>query len=566
MKSLIKVIGAGIILSALFGGCTKNIGDLEKDKQVSIEKEISYKKTFRQSPTKRLMNRKIEANFVNSSVHYAVSQIAKSQGIPFDKSFVPASDYKVTVNYSGTFGGFLDLIYNETGIKYRYRNGVLSVFNKNEVDEGYKARGCGKGGKKIKMSFNNVSPEQVFKYFSDKYGFSFTFDMKYYSLNDSSGDKLPLPSVSFYYKGCDLMDALRQFIRATDLAMKVTSRKHITIKDHVTAEIDMPTYYNIDYVSNDTGLSGSDGGSSSGGSTLSSRENFKEEFSGYIKTHLSSKGTVYISNRGYLVVEDKPSVIRSVRKLVRTERRRQAAIKLTVNIIRVDVNNDLSLGVDWSQALKKVADKWGFEALVASVNYSSKVGDGLSIGGTKDGLNHLLKALQVYGNAKIARDYQITTRSGILSTFKVVDKIPYITTSVVTSNGTSEIATEAKVAEAGLVISLTPSLSEKGEIVNIATNIKVSEYQGDKIFTVNGDKFRLPKLSESTISVPAKVHMNESLILTGFKLRHQASTKEGVPGASQMPNMLGGLFGHNKKEGSVSEYLIVITPEKVTRY
>ena len=569
IKQVSVTIGSICLLGLALLGCARTVNDIEATNKASFSKESSYIKAIKGSnEAKNLAQRKIKANFIDSSVYYAVSQIAKAEGIPFDKGFRPASDYKVTMNYKGTLGGFLDLIYNETGIQYRYRNGLLSVFNKKDVEQGYKPRGCGKGSRRINIALNDVEPSQVFKHFSKKYGFNFSFQTRFYNLGTSNGNKEAMRNVSFYYKGCDRMDALRRFIRANDLTMKITSKNNVQVMDYVIAELDLPTYYNIDFSSSDGGIGdGGEGGSGTGGSSISTKENFKEEFMAYIKQYLTpGKGQVYPSGRGYLTIMDKPSVVREVRKLVRTERRRQGAIDLSVSIIRVDTKDELSMGVDWNKALTSIADKWGFQTLVASVNSADKVGGGLSIGGTKDGLSQLVKALQTYGNTKIVRDYHIKTRSGILSTFKAVDQIPYITTSVVTSNGTSEISTEAKIAEAGLVINIIPTLSSKGEIVNLATNIKVSEYQGDKIFNVNGDEFKLPKISSNTLDMPARVHMNESVILTGLKLKKGSMSKEGVPGLSQAGGLMGGLFGYNQQDVGVAEFLIVVTPKSVVRY
>lgn len=567
-----------LMVGILMVGCARKASDLTTEAHSLKMEESAYRTTSKDSQIRQLMNTKVRGNFVNSSVYYAVSQVAKSKNIAFDRTFVPSSTYKVTMNFKGTLGEFLDVIFRYSGIRYSYRDGILKVFNKKNVEEAYKERPCGKRKPNVIMSFDSVRPSEFFKEMSRKYKMNFSFDTRYYNLKpntqgefvDGQSGKAPMPSVAFYYKGCDEQSAIRKFIEASDLTITENGKNSYKISDYEIVEFDVPTYFNIDFTSSGAGVqsnSGSQSGSGGSQNTISHKEDIKEEFKRYIKQHLSDKGTVHVSSgRGYIVAVDKPSYIRGVKKIMRIENRRQSAIDLSVSVIRIDLKDELSMGVDWSKALSSIADKLGYDVVNIGVNYASQVAGGLELKTQKNGLTNMVKALQEYGNAKIVRDFRIKTRSGILSTFRAVEEIPYITTSVINNGGVSQVATEAKTASSGLIISIIPSLVENGERVNLASSVSISEYRGDKIINANDGEFKLPIIATNEIQMPGTIRMNDTMVLSGMQLRQGTSTKNGVPGFSQLPGVSGGLFGLNSSKSKVSEFLVIVTPRRVRSY
>jgi len=567
-RKVVTLLLSTLIAGVMLQGC---MHDIKKEKRELMQETNAFQKknisSSRETWLERLMNRNVEANFVNASVFYAVSQVAKSLDIPIDTTFRPSSTTKVTLNYKGTLGEFLRHIYYETGIKYKYRNGMLIVFNKKEVERQYKVKSCHGGKPTVVLSLDNTVPAQVFKTMSSKYNMDFIFDTRIISL--SPGKNKPYGgNVNFYYKGCDKKQALRKFSKALDLSLEWTSGNRVTVRDYEIVEVDIPTYFDYEFASSGGGIgANSESSSGSGGSTsgnaISKKDNFKESFSKHFSKYLSEAGVVHISNRGYGVIMDRPSIVSIIKKIVRIEKRRQTPISLSVAIIRVDIKNEGDIGVDWTVALNNVANALNLSGFTAGINMANKASGGLSVVATEGALSSMVKALQIYGKSKIVRDFNSKTRSGILSTFKAVEQIPYVTSSVVASDGVSQVSTEAKIAEAGLIVNVIPTITDSGETVNLATNISVSEYNGDKIFNVNGGEYTLPQISTNSVQMPVRVKLGTSIVLTGFKLSKAQSINEGIPGASQVGGMLGGLFGHAGKEDQESEFLIVITPKRI---
>ena len=507
----------------------------------------------------------ISMNFKNEPIYLAVQRVAKAVGLKFDTTIAPSSEYRVTASYNGTVIGFLDLAYRQTGVEYKFRNGLLGVFNESYITREYRTVGCGtKGAKKFEIALRSVPPSKVFDYFIENRDFSVTYDTKYSNVSGTETSKKPVDTVNFFYKGCDEKEAITKFGSANNLAIKFTGEKSFIVKDYEMAKLDVPTYLKLKFDSGGAGIGGEEGGSSSG-TTLTEDEDYEKEMATMVSGYLSPDGKAFLSKRGYLVVTDRPNSIKDIKKIVQKEVVAQQSMDLSISIIRVDVSDNFENGVDWNLALNELGRNLSVRNLTLGLDYASSVEGGLSISGIVNNKSQIVKVLSKYGNAKIVRDYSVSTRSGILSTFKAVQQIPYVTTSVIQNGQTSQTVAEAKSVEAGLILNVKPTFSQNNEVVNFAIDVTVSEYEGDKVFIVDGGEYKLPQISTSKIQMPANVGINKTVILTGLKLKNGEINREGIPQLSNI-DTFGGLFGVNKENAQASEFLLVVTPKVARRY
>jgi len=512
------------------------------------------------------LGRHISMNFKNEPIYLAVRRVAKAVGLKFDTTIAPSSEYRVTASYNGTVAGFLDLAYRQTGVEYKFRNGLLGVFNESYITREYRTIGCGtKGAKKFEIALRSVPPSKVFDYFIENRDFSVTYDTKYSNVSGTETSKKSVDSVNFFYKGCDEKEAITRFGSANNLAIKFTGEKSFTVKDYEMAKLDVPTYLKLKFDSGGAGIGGEEGGGGTSGTTLTEEEDYEKEMATMVSGYLSPDGKAFLSKRGYLVVTDRPNSIKDIKKIVQKEVVAQQSMDLSISIIRVDVSDNFENGVDWNLALNELGRNLDIRNLTSSLNYTGSVEGGLSISGIVNNKSSILKVLSKYGNAKIVRDYSVSTRSGILSTFKAVQQIPYVTTSVIQNGQTAQTVAEAKSVEAGLILNVKPTFSQNNEVVNFAIDVTVSEYDGDKVFIVNGGEYKLPQISTSKIQMPANVGINKTVILTGLKLKNGEINREGIPRLSNI-DTIGGLFGSNIENAQASEFLLVVTPKVSRRY
>jgi len=573
MKNIYSVCGATSVLFALSLGITGCASPQtpaqtlqgtmdDRDKAVSVEK--SYQRTS-MNMTEPKLGKRISISFKNTPAYLAVQKVSRNVGLKFDTTFAPSSEYRVTASFNGSVEDFFNLVYRQTGVEYKFRNGLVSVFNKDYIEKEYRAGSChDKGAKKFEIALRAVPPSKVFDYFIENRNFSVSYDTKYSNVSGNELDKKAINNVSFFYKGCDEREAISRFGKANDLSIKFNGAKSFVVKDYEMAKLDVPSYFKVKFDSSGAGLGDAEGGGGSG-SSVSEEEDYQKEMKDMVSTYLSPLGKAFLSNRGYLIVTDRPSNIKEIKSIIQKEVGAQQSMDLSISIIRVDVSDDFKNGVDWSTALAELGRNLDIRNLSLGMGYAGAVEGGLSVSGIINNKQQIVNVLSKYGNAKIVRDYSVSTRSGILSTFKAVQKIPYVTTSVIQNGQTSQTVAEAKEVEAGLILTVKPTLSQNNEMVNIAISATVSEYLGDKAFDVGGGQYLLPQITSNEIQMPANVPINKTVILTGLKLKNSAVNREGIPRLSKL-DTVGGLFGLNEEVAEASEFLLVVTPKVARRY
>jgi len=566
MKKSLGLLSTVIFAVFMATGCAtdpsmKKLDSLSDEGRTYMETEPSYQRMKASRGDPRLL-KKVNVTFRHTPVYLAVKKVSKQVGMPFDTTFAPSKKYRITTRFSGTVGDFLIMVQKKTGVDYRYRDGYLRVFNTDYIEKEYRAHTCHeKGSSFFELSLRKVPPRKVFDYFINERKFSVRYDTKFFNLSGNKRNLRPANTVDFFYKGCDELEAIKKFAKSNDYDVKFTGKKSFMVRDYETQKFDVPSYFTLDFKSGSNSIGEGDGT----GTKLSEKEDYNKELQEMISTYMSPLGKAFLSKRGYLVVTDVPSSIRTIKGLMLKETRAQQTMDLAITIIRVDVSDNFKNGVDWSAVMASVGKSLNIRNLALGLNYADMVSGGFTVSGIAHNQQQIVKFLSKYGNAKVAREYRVKTRSGILSTFKAVDKIPYITTSVTQDGATAQSQTEAKEVEAGIILNVKPTLSQNNELVNFSIDITVSEYTGDKTFKVQGGDFVLPQISTNRIQVPASVSMNRTIVLTGLKLKNGATDREGIPELSRLPH-IGGMFGYNSEEGKTSEFLIMLTPTLDKRF
>jgi len=575
MNKMIKISLLTGALAAFLVGCNaKNSETLSQD----VEKKMEKIKNYRNAKSNKLASyregayregqKNIDVGFYKKPVGDAMREVSRLLHIGFDEGFIPAQKYKVTIEHRGTLSDFLEQVKNQTGVSYKYRQNVLKVVNQQVIDEMVSTKTCKLGQRPtIKISMVDVPPMEIFKYFSKHYGYNFNFKTKYSSISGGTDGKQPLSNASFFYSGCDSKEALFSFLSAIDFTASEQGKKRFLIRDYKIENIDVPVYFDYKYTSGQT--LGEDASSGTNGSVVSVKENNKREFLEYLSSFMNPDGVIKVSNRGYITIVDRPQKVDEIREIIRTEIAKQQPLKLSVSIVRITLDNSIETGSNFNLSLQKVLGEVaaGVPATFTTGDYTTDMSQGMVIQGSKNSLAQTFKALEQLGTTQVVREYTVKTRNGILSTFRAVDKIPYITTSTLASASSTETSTEAKFATSGIIVNILPQVTENRETVNLSTDILVSEYLGDKIFNTAQGELRLPQITENEIQVPVTIKMGESAILTGFDLKEDTNTRSGVPlGISQNLFFTERLFGSVNDSGKASQIIVIVTPNKIEEF
>lgn len=562
----------------------------------------------------------ISLSVSDMSARKLMKSVCDANSLSCDFSFQPSDNYKVTFSYNGDINGLLSVVKRQTGIDYKIIDGMITVENKDDItryDDPLKKSAC---EKQITVSFKNIKLGDAFKYFYDEFGYSFVFDTRYTEVSSTmptqptasaaslmpatpampvlatmdakagEGKKLSkTDNIAFFYNGCDPKEALKAFLSSVDMTMVETKDKEFKVKDYEVAIFDKSAYFDYSMTSGGSSSGGSSGGSSSGGASASSggasassggssggsstsstttvslTEKHREGLEKVLQKYLSEKGKLDFSMRGYVIVEDKPSHVKRIQTIVKKEIEKEAPLSISINIVRVDLNDNYKAGVDWNAAFQN--GLFGLRNLRVTSSLSNIASGGFSFAGEFKGTDQVLSVLQDFGNTKIERSSTINARSGFLANYEAVKPVPYLTTASTMSGdtGTTQLEVTPLYEQEGFVINVLPNVDLDKKLVDLGIDVTVAEYVGDKVFDLgqNGT-YTLPIVPKDKGKFAVQAKIGETIVLTGFKVKKDRSGKKGLPGLSQIPGA-GALFGAQEEVDESSEILIILKVDQIKK-
>ena len=312
---------------------------------------------------------------------------------------------------------------------------------------------------------------------------------------------------------------------------------------------------------------GSGGGQDAGEITVKQQDEIKfwEELEKQIQTLMSEDGRLVVNRlSGTIQVTDwykRVDEIDTFLKEVHQALYRQ--VQIEVRIYEVALSDNYSLGIDWSKiefygnsgniGLDNIitAPFGGFIAKAATTTISFA-------DGSFDGV---LEALQEQGEVKVVSQPRVTTLNNQPALIKVATDQPFFTSTVSQgSSGTGNIVTEqANSVTVGLVLSVTPQISEDGWIMLDVTPI-ISRLRD--IATSPQGTATAPVLDIKQSSGVVRMKDGEMVIIGGLIQEESSETERKVPILGDIP-FLGRLFTGSYTAKSKSELVIFISPKIV---
>lgn len=164
------------------------------------------------------------------------------------------------------------------------------------------------------------------------------------------------------------------------------------------------------------------------------------------------------------------------------------------------------------------------------------------------GLISAIKALVVDDKAVIRATPRISTLDGHQARIFIGSQ----ETFSVTSGPTSFQTTQLEKIDAGIILDITPRISESGEINVTINQAEVSHVEA------RGD-LGLPIVNRRSVNTAVRVRDGETIVIGGLMQKKKSETKKKIPFLGDVP-YIGGMFrstSHNEQE---TEVLIMITP------
>jgi len=539
-----------IMAATLLSGCISDHEPRKKDLDFDTRKSLYENKEVNGYYFKQSKNeiKDISLNARNQWVHTVAQSIARQKGIALDKSFIPSKEYRITAKGRYSFDDALGVIRRQAEVDYIVDDGYLKIKNKDFINaHTVSNKGCGgKSGKPFSLSLKDAPLSRIFGYFIERKGYTIQYDLHYSDTIDA------IPSISFNYRGCSVRDALSRIAKQTDLKITFKKGKEVIVRDYDMIKASVPSYYKVQFDSSSNAI----GKAKQTGTRLSDSLDQAREFKSMLQTFMSPFGKAYLSNKGYIIVEDKPSYVKRIKKVLNKELMAQEGIDLSVTIVSVELKDNYKSGVDWQKVLDEGKIRFGTSSFTDNVEaFSLKY----IPGGAGSPVTKALEVLGEYGKTKIVKKHHLTTKSGIIATLKAVEIIPYITETSTVQDGVAQVEKEAKSVESGIIMNIKPNVD--GRQVNMNVDITVSEYLGDKEFS---DGFKLPMMKTNNIQAPITSTLGETVLLTGISFSSDSIGFTGIP-HGQRTGIASTLFGKNNDDISRTEYLIFITAKRKVR-
>lgn len=252
---------------------------------------------------------------------------------------------------------------------------------------------------------------------------------------------------------------------------------------------------------------------------------------------------------------------------IQASSQRQVLIEAT--IVEVVLSDQYQAGVDWAQIASGAG--WSFGQSVLGNNLAAAPLSLISYKSTN--FNATVKMLEQFGKTRVLSSPKITALNNQTAVMKVVEELVYFTINVTqatsNSNGNTPATYESELhtVPVGLVMQVTPQISESGAIsMSVRPTItNVSGYVADPVVAIlaaqNNTPVQslVPELQVREFDSTLKIASGQVAVLGGLIQDKQMNKRQGVPGLSRIP-WVGDAFSYRDDKVSKIELVIFLRP------
>ena len=225
-------------------------------------------------------------------------------------------------------------------------------------------------------------------------------------------------------------------------------------------------------------------------------------------------------------------------------------VLIEATFAEVTLNQDLSLGVDWSI--------FGNNSTLTQSNTRSStpvsVFPGLSYSYIGATASVVLNTLQSKTNVKVLSSPKVIVVNNQPAMLQVGDQIPIVTQQ---SQGTgapgAPVINSVELKDTGIILKVTPRVTESNTVT-----LDILQEVSDGIPTTTSG-INSPTIQQRRISSTISTRSGTLVALGGLIRDRGVKQKQGVPLLSQIP-FIGAAFGKQSVEGTRTELIVLITP------
>lgn len=272
-----------------------------------------------------------------------------------------------------------------------------------------------------------------------------------------------------------------------------------------------------------------------------------------LKTILKSRDVVVDEKLNLIILRDTPEAVKLASRLIALQDVPEPEVVLDVEVLEVQRNRLLDLGVDWPASLQ-FAPLQGASGAPVTIDQLRHL-NAATIGVT--GVSGAITASKTDGDSNTLAAPRIRVRNHEKAKVVIGDKLPTFTTTI--SSGVGGFASESvNYVDVGLKLDVEPTIYLNNE-VGIRISLEVSNLV-DTITSKSGTTaYRIGTRSATTM---LQLKDGENQVLAGLIQNDDRSSGSKLPGLGDLP-VLGRLFGSRQDTDNRSEVVLSITPHLV---
>ena len=273
--------------------------------------------------------------------------------------------------------------------------------------------------------------------------------------------------------------------------------------------------------------------------------------------YLTPVGKVQIKSNS-LVIWESASNMGVLLELIKELDGKPAQVLIESNIVEVDDEKDLNLGINWS-ATRATGDptvNMGFNNLPTNTVGNASI---FTFGTIKSGMNisATLEALQTHKRGKIISRPRVATQSGVPAEINTQETAIYeSTTTLVVPNAGTQFTTTFNTLPLPIDLKVTPRISDDGRITTIV-NATITSVTGPPLVSLGSQS--QPPTSTQMVTTTVTTKNGETIVIGGLVRDSITDTIIGIPLLGSLP-LIGPLFQSHEKQNKKEELVIFITP------
>lgn len=311
----------------------------------------------------------------------------------------------------------------------------------------------------------------------------------------------------------------------------------------------------------DSGISGSAGSAQE--TTVALKTNIVEDIKTSIEAMLTDDvgKMAFSATTGNLTVTDTPVVLDRIKRYIDSENKvLTKQILLNVKVLSVSLNDSDEMGINWNLIYRNISDEVGVDlANTVTDGSTNAISTTLSVldGSSKfSGSDLLVRALSTQGKVSVVTSSSVATLNLKPVPVQVAKQTGYLArteTTITADVGTTTSLTPGTVTS-GFNMDLLPYVMV-GDDLLLQYSINISSDPTFRTASSGTSRIEIPEMNNRIFSQQAKLHSNETLVLSGFEQASNSGNKSGLGSASNF------LFGGGASRDNSRQILVIlITP------